>query len=151
MQLGPVYRRLAEAGLRLTPQRNAILEVFADRRAEWLSAEDVWKAIGSERHRPVGLATVYRTLDLLAQLSVLLREPGDDGRGRHRLNPHVFQGRYELVCVRCGELAEVEAEWVDRLADRIAAETGFRVWEQDLKVFGVCGDCARASEGEVLA
>jgi Fur family ferric uptake transcriptional regulator len=151
MQLGPVYRRLTEAGLRLTPQRDAILQTLVDQREKPTSAEDVWNAMREGRSRPVGLATVYRTLDLLQRLGVVEREAAADGRSLYRLSPELFQGRYQLICTRCGEVMERQAEWLETLAGRIEAETDFRAFEPELKVYGVCGSCALASRREVWA
>jgi Fur family ferric uptake transcriptional regulator len=151
MQLGPVYRRLTEAGLRLTPQRDAILQTLVEQREEPISAEDVWNAMHDGRSRPVGLATVYRTLDLLQRLGVAERVSAADGRNLYRLDPALFQGHYQLICTRCGEVREQRAQWLEGLADRIETETGFRAFEPELKVYGVCGSCAWTSRREVWA
>jgi Fur family ferric uptake transcriptional regulator len=140
MELTKVYRRLEEGACRITPQRDAVLRLFAAHAHDALSAEDVRRLMAAQ-HERVGLATVYRTLDLFAQLDVLNRLPGADGRARFRLNPRHLQRQHQLVCVRCGELAEVAADWLRGLAEQVLEDTGFRVLEPELKLYGVCAAC----------
>ncbi|HHY94452.1 MAG TPA: transcriptional repressor, partial [Firmicutes bacterium] len=76
--------KLAEKDYRFTPQRQAVLEALLEHAGEHLSAEDVYALVKRE-HPDIGLATVYRTLDLLSGLDMVQKIDLGDGRSRFEL------------------------------------------------------------------
>ena len=94
-----------------------------------------------ERGDGIGLATVYRTLQALAdagEVDVLRTDDGEASYRRCSTGHH-----HHLVCRVCGRTVEVEGAAVERWADRIAAEHGFADISHTLEVFGTCASCAR--------
>ena len=75
-------KRLQEHQYKMTPQRKAVLQLFLDRRGEHLSAEDVYDVLRGEKS-DIGIATIYRSLELLAELGLLQRVNFDDDRTRY--------------------------------------------------------------------
>jgi Fur family ferric uptake transcriptional regulator len=140
MQLAQVYQRLEEARLRVTPQRQTVLRLLSRRLAEELSAEDLHR-LASEDGDPVGLATVYRTLDVLFGVGVLTQIMNEDGVSRYRLNVETLQPQQHLICVRCGDLVAITLSWLNGLGERVHAATGFTVLDHELKLYGVCMAC----------
>ena len=127
---------------KLTPQRQVILRVFMNNRGSHLSAEDVYSMV--KRHNPdVGLATVYRTLDLLADLEVLQKMDFGDGKARFELNDTEAHHHHHLICLNCGKVEEFDADLLERLEASIEEKTGFEIINHRLKFFGYCTDCKR--------
>ena len=125
-------------GLRPTRQRRAVvtcLEQFDDFR----SAQEI-HALLREGGDRVGLATVYRTLQALADSGEvdLLRSEEGEARYRRCSGSH----HHHLVCRTCGRTVEVEGPAVERWAGTVAQEHGFRDVSHTLELFGTCGDCA---------
>lgn len=147
-QLSSVYRRLEEGAKRLTPQRELIIKLFLDRPGQHLSAEEVHQMVRAE-FRDIGMATVYRTLELLTQLDVLQQVHFNDGRARYEINLEATNMRrhHHLVCMRCGRVEEFQEDLVDQLESRLYAERGFRVVDHDLKFYGTCKQCERKAGG----
>ena len=89
----------------------------------------------------VGLTTVYRTLQALAEAGEIdvMRPPGGEHLYRRC---HGLQHHHHLVCRSCGRTVEVEGPAVERWADRIADEHGFRDVSHTLDIFGTCQECA---------
>lgn len=128
------------AGVRATRQRAALgqvlLEVDDFRSAQQLHAELV------SRGDSVGLTTVYRTLQVLAEageVDVVLRADGEALYRRCGPAHH-----HHLVCRRCGRTVEVAGPAVERWAARVADEHGFTDLSHTLEVFGVCAECTDA-------
>ena len=123
---------------RATRQRTAVSTALDDL-DDFRSAQDIHDVL---RHRgdPVGLSTVYRTLQALAdagEVDVLRTDDGESVYRRCSTGHH-----HHLVCRTCGRTVEVEGASVERWATRTAEEHGFTDVSHTLEVFGTCGGCA---------
>jgi Fur family ferric uptake transcriptional regulator len=88
----------------------------------------------------VGLTTVYRTLQALAEageVDVIVREDGESVYRQCSSSHH-----HHLVCRDCGRTVEVEGPAVERWATRVAEDHGFTDVSHTLEIFGVCSSCA---------
>jgi len=88
----------------------------------------------------VGLATVYRTLQSLAEdgsVDVLRTADGEAMYRRCSTGHH-----HHLTCRRCRRTVEVDSVAVERWARTTAEENGFADVEHVVEVFGTCADCA---------
>lgn len=147
-QLSSVYRRLEQGAKRLTPQREFIIKLFLDRPGQHLSAEEVHQLVRQE-FRDVGMATVYRTLEMLTKLEVVQQIHFNDGRARYEVNLDTtsMHRHHHMVCLRCGRVEEFQEDLLDQLESRLFAERGFRVADHELKFYGTCGSCTRKAGG----
>ena len=122
---------------RATPQRQAVLDALGGA-GDFRSAQEVHELLASSGS-PVGLATVYRTLQLYAEhgaVDVLRREDGEAIYRRCSDSHH-----HHLVCRSCGATVEVEGPTVERWTGAIAAEHGFADVSHTLEIVGTCADC----------
>ena len=132
----PHDARLPE-GTRPTRQRRAVataLQSFEDFR----SAQDIHDLL-RRTGDSVGLSTVYRTLQSLAdggEVDVLRSEDGEALYRRCSTSHH-----HHLVCRSCGRTVEVEGPAVERWADKVAGEHGYTGVSHTLEIFGTCPDC----------
>jgi Fur family transcriptional regulator, ferric uptake regulator len=122
---------------RPTRQRRAVsaaLESVDDFR----SAQEIHDLL-RRRGDNVGLTTVYRTLQALAdagEIDVLRSADGESLYRRCSTGHH-----HHLVCRSCGRTVEVEGPTVERWAERVASEHGYVEVSHTLEVFGTCGSC----------
>jgi Fur family ferric uptake transcriptional regulator len=122
---------------RPTPQRVAVLSALGSVPV-FRSAQEVHEILASSGS-PVGLATVYRTLQLYADtgdVDVLRREDGEAIYRRCSETHH-----HHLVCRSCGATVEVEGPAVERWTTAMAAEHGFTDVSHTLEIFGTCATC----------
>jgi Fur family ferric uptake transcriptional regulator len=123
--------------LRATRQRRAVTDALAEL-DDFHSAQQIHDIL-SRRGDRVGLSTVYRTLQSLADAREVDVLRSDDGEALYR---RCSSGHHHhLVCRSCGRTVEVEGPTVERWADRIAAEHDFAEVSHTLEIFGVCADC----------
>ena len=125
---------------RATRQRAAVSSIL-DEIDDFRSAQDI-HAILRSRGDSVGLTTVYRTLQSLAdagKVDVLRTGDGESVYRRCSTSHH-----HHLVCRSCGRTVEVEGPAVERWAEKIGAEHGFVRVTHNVEVFGTCPDCALA-------
>ena len=140
-------RKLAGPQYKLTPQRKTVLQIFIDRPGQHLSAEDV-HFILKENKFEIGLATVYRSLELLTDLNILNSLDFGDGCRRYELNeasPDEHQ-HHHLICVECGKVMEFTDDLLGDLEDKIADKCEFQIIDHQLKFFGYGKDCQKKRE-----
>ncbi|MBP2474070.1 Fur family ferric uptake transcriptional regulator [Crossiella equi] len=132
-------RPAAVPGLRATRQRAAVSKLL-DQVDEFRSAQEIHEEL-RRRGEGIGLTTVYRTLQSLAEvgeLDVLRTDSGEAIYRRCSQHHH-----HHLVCRRCGRTVEVEGPDVEKWTDRVAAEHGFAEVSHTVEIFGTCADCTR--------
>jgi len=134
---------LSASGHRVTPQRRAVLSAIG-RTESALTATQVYDA--ARRACPdLGLATVYRTLELLVEAGALRRMYHAD-RCEAFVPAHGRHG-HSVVCSQCGRVREFTACDVRALAAAAAEETGYEIEDHFLQLSGICGAC-RGEPGE---
>jgi Fur family ferric uptake transcriptional regulator len=131
---------LALAGLRPTRQRAAILRAL-ERAARPVTAQ----ALHARMHRRgdgPGLATVYRTLQALAQAGLARTFPAGEGELAYKLCEPGHH--HHLICEGCGLVVEIPSCEVEPWAARAARRRGFTVSSHQAEIFGRCAACAGA-------
>ena len=133
--------QLKTEGYKLTPQRRAILNVIADNEGKHLSTEEIYDIVKISCPE-IGLATVYRTLQLLEKMTVVCRMNFDDGCNRYEL-VHKYEDHqhHHLVCLKCGSVEEVEDDLLEALEEKIRVKYDFNITNHSVKFFGYCSKC----------
>ena len=135
--------KLTERGYKMTPQRKEILQIFVDHSDyHHMSAEDVY-GILREKKSEIGLATVYRSLELLSELGILIKMEFGDGCARYELNtadPKIHH-HHHLICLKCKKVIEFEEDLLDELEADVAEKSGFQILNHEVKFFGYCSEC----------
>lgn len=133
---------LAEKELPVTSQRLVIAALLLHAPGH-LSAEDVASQVKDQGHK-VGLATVYRTIDLLVDSGLVVER--DFGEGFRRFEPARDIPRHEhLLCSVCGAVEEFRDERIEEITRNIATVRGFSRERHRLVIHGVCRACQRAA------
>jgi len=133
-------QKLYDKEYKLTPQRRVVLEVFANNPEKHLSAEDVYDKV-RETYPEIGLATVYRTLDLFAELDILQKMDFGDGRARYEFSESEVHHHHHLICLKCGSVTEFEDDLLEALEAVIEKKNHFEIINHELKFYGYCNKC----------
>jgi Fur family ferric uptake transcriptional regulator len=125
-------------GRRSTKQRAAVASLL-ERLDEFRSAQELHELLRG-RGEGIGLTTVYRTLQSLAEAGEIdvLRIRGGEAVYRRCSSHH----HHHLVCRACGRTVEVEGPAVEKWAEKVAAANGFSQISHTVEVFGTCEGCA---------
>jgi Fur family ferric uptake transcriptional regulator len=124
-------------GLRATRQRAAVANLL-EQLADFRSAQELHDELRG-RGEDVGLTTVYRTLQSLAdagEIDMLRIDSGEAVYRRCSSHHH-----HHLVCRHCGRTVEVEGPAVELWTSRIAVENGFSEVNHTIEIFGTCAAC----------
>ncbi|HHY41075.1 MAG TPA: transcriptional repressor [Syntrophaceticus sp.] len=131
---------LQEKSYKITPQRQIILKVLLDNIEEHLTAEEI-HTITKQKDPEIGLATIYRTLEILAELNILHKIDFGDGCIRYEFTDQESHNHHHLICIKCGKVIEVNDDFLETLENWIEKQTGFNIINHQLKFFGYCKEC----------
>ena len=145
-------RQMRGCGYRMTVPRQAILSVLTDTE-EHLSAEEIYLKV-REVYPNVGLTTVYRTLDILTEMGLVVKFDFGDGRSRFELT----EGRghedhhHHLVCTECkrvinySDFMKEELEFLERAEKGLSKKYNFDIRNHIIQFYGVCEACRKAKK-----
>jgi Fur family ferric uptake transcriptional regulator len=137
-------RYMGEHGLKSTRQRSLIIDTFFGLHGH-LSVEEVWAHVRRLDAR-VSVATVYRTMKLLADSG--LAHAQNFGDGQTRYEAAVGRDHHDhLICTRCQQIIEFENDQIERLQEAVARRHGFRVTSHKMELYGLCRACQKAGDG----
>jgi Fur family ferric uptake transcriptional regulator len=123
---------------RTTRQRTAVEAVLAELDG-FHSAQDIHARLRAAGD-PVGLSTVYRAVQALAEDGAL--DALNAGSGETLYRRCSTRHHHHLVCRVCRRTVEVEGPTVERWAGRVAEEHGFADVSHTLEIVGTCAGCA---------
>ncbi len=126
---------LKSIGLKATLPRLKILEIFQRSEIRHLSAEDVYRALLSEK-LDIGLATVYRVLTQFEQAGLLARQHFESGKSVFELNEGSHHDH--LVCIDCGLVEEFYDAEIEQRQQSVAKSRGFALHDHSLSLYGTC-------------
>ncbi|MGI6488743.1 MAG: Fur family transcriptional regulator [Syntrophothermaceae bacterium] len=139
MAIKYAFDKLQESDVKITPQRMAILEVLDDNQGKHLSAEQIFLMV--KKRRPnIGMATVYRTLELFANLDILHKTSFDAGVFRYEFCDIDRHHHHHVICVECGDIVELEDDLLHPLEKEVE-KRGFKVVDHSLIIYGKCPEC----------
>lgn len=141
-----IKKQLHSKGYKLTPQREATLTVLLEREEDHLSAEEVFLLV-KEKAPEIGLATVYRTLELLSELQVVDKINFGDGVSRYDLRKEgIDHFHHHLVCMECGAVEEIIEDLLTDVEKIVENDWNFEVKDHRLTFHGICAKCQKEAK-----
>lgn len=140
---------LKQKGLKVTTQRIAILTALADRPGEHFTAEEIYDCVKAG-YPDLGLATVYRTIQLFSDLGLVDKLNLDDGYVRYEISRESTKvhghHHHHLICLECGQVSAFQDDLLEALEARIREQIGFEVVDHEVKLYGRCAACRSKTE-----
>lgn len=140
-------RYLAKLGLRQTKQRRAILDAVM-MLGPHVDAETI-AAQARSIDESIGLATVYRTLQLMTDSGILVEHQFGKERAQFEFADPANEHHDHLICNQCGAIIEFFDEDLERKQETIASRLGFKLKHHRMELFADCAhpeNCARRSK-----
>ena len=129
--MSDLEEKCAEAGLKMTGQRRVILKVL-DSSKDHPSVEDVYER-PKDIDSSISIATVYRTLNLLDELDLVIRHEFQEGYSRYEVN---WDHHHHLVDLETGKVIEFQNEELEQLKIKIAHDLGYDLVDHRLELYG---------------
>jgi Fur family ferric uptake transcriptional regulator len=132
-------RELSRSGHRAGGARDEVLGLLAGQEC-CLSAQAIHDRLREQR-RGVGLASVYRAVDVLTRLA-LVRRVDVDGTACYEPADPSGEHHHHAICDRCGRLDAFEDPALEELIEAVAQRLGYSIEGHDVVVRGACPACA---------
>ncbi len=139
---------LQEKGLKVTSQRLMVLNILSAHGDEHLTVEEIYD-LAKEESPEIGLATIYRTVQVLLELHVIEKVTFDDGFARYELNGEETGSghrHHHAICTQCGKVYSLETDLLDTLEKQVFESLGFEVTDHEVKLYGLCSACRRKAQ-----
>jgi Fur family ferric uptake transcriptional regulator len=136
--LNAVYLELSRSGCRVTQQRKSIVTEFA-RQQRYVTPQELHARLAGRRPR-IGLATVYRTLEVLERIGAASRALRPSGEASYLFCAGAHH--HHAVCVNCGKVDDVPCGSAERLARSLANRLRFRLTQHRVELVGLCERCS---------
>jgi len=137
-QAEEIFRSFLKAGKnRITPERFEVLEAALEYDGHF-NADDLYILMKNSNSR-VSRATVYKTLELLAQCELLSKRNFGDNINRFE-SSFKRQVHDHLICVDCGKIIEFADPRIKQLPEQLSENLGFNFESYSFNIFGRCKD-----------
>jgi Fur family transcriptional regulator, peroxide stress response regulator len=140
MQIDQALDKLKSTGVRMTPQRYAILSYLLEAMTH-PTADEIYKAI-ADRFPSMSVATVYNNLKLFIEAGLVRELTYGDDSSRFDAD---MSDHYHAICKQCGKIEDFEYTPLTHVEKAAAEHTGFTVFGHRMEVYGICGDCAKSA------
>jgi len=139
-----ISQKFVEKGYKMTTQREATVRVLLEHENDHLSSEEIYLLVKGI-YPEIGIATVYRSLELLTELRIVekmsfgKRVALFDLRSEEQTHMH-----HHLICTVCRKMEEIKDDWLSELEERLERELGFKVMDHRLEFTGVYQNCSKS-------
>jgi len=132
-------RKLAENNFKLTKQREMILETILAKENWHFTAEELFSA-ARKKDADIGMATIYRTLELMQKLDIVhVLDFNDDSRKYELFIEETHH--HHLICRGCGKLIEFSDQDIDYFESELEEKYDFEILDHKLRFYGYCKEC----------
>ena len=136
-----IIKIIQKSPYKLTPQREKIVEILVENSELHLSAEELYFIL-KEKTPDIGIATVYRTLDIFYELKILEKTSFSNGVSKYHLRQSVDgQLHHHLICTNCNTIEKVSNPIFNKLIEYMKKEYAFEVQDNSLSFYGTCAKC----------
>lgn len=134
--------KLKHVGVRMTPQRHAILNYMLSTMTH-PTADEIYRAL-EHRFPNMSVATVYNNLKVFIEAGLVRELTYGDDSSRFEAD---MSDHYHAICERCGKIVDFDHPPLTEIEVSAAESTGFRVRGHRLEVYGTCPECIRSNPG----
>lgn len=127
---------LKESGVRITPQRHAVLEYLLNSMIH-PTADEIYKAL-EDKFPNMSVATVYNNLRVLREIGLVRELTYGDASSRFDCN---MTDHYHVICESCGKIVDFHYPRLDEVETLAEQVTGFKVSHHRLEIYGDCEEC----------
>lgn len=143
------YEILKQGGYKITNQRKVVLETLYTHRKAHLTVDEVYQYV-RETNPEIGLATVYRNIQILNRLGIIEKISFDDKDIRYEIfYEDIPIHHYHLICRQCGGVDEIELDFLDRYREVLTSEKGFEALDAQIKIYGICKNCIQENAADL--
>jgi|SRR5690625_4624271 len=142
-RLQEAIHTLKKSGVRITPQRHAVLEYLLTSQSH-PTADEIYKALES-KFPNMSVATVYNNLRILKELGLVKELTYGDNSSRFDSST---DEHYHIICEDCGKIVDFHYPTLDEIESLAEKVSGFEISHHRMELYGVCNDCSQEKTSE---
>lgn len=143
-----IIKTIQKSTYKLTPQREKIVEILVENKDKHLSAEELYFIL-KDQTSDIGIATVYRTLDIFYDLKILEKISFNNGVSKYHLRQaQDDELHHHLICTNCNTIEKVSNPIFNKLIEYMKKEYSFEVQDNSLSFYGTCEKCNKEKENK---
>lgn len=127
-------------GHKFTKQRQIIFNALNNANSKHLTPEELFSIVHQE-NKQVGIATVYRTLNIFEELGIVNKQEFTDSINTYEVIGQNDEHHDHLICTNCGKIVEEKILENDELAKILRDKYNFDLDYYSLRIYGICSDC----------
>lgn len=145
MEVEEVRKIFEKNNQKFTKQREIIFETLKNSSSKHQTAEEVFSEV-HQVNKQVGIATVYRALNLFEELGIVNKQEFTDSIATYELVDPEGCHHDHLICTNCGKIVEEEIISKDELTELLKDKYDFNLDYYSLRIYGICSDCKKTQE-----
>ncbi|HDB2825096.1 TPA: peroxide-responsive transcriptional repressor PerR [Staphylococcus aureus] len=127
---------LRQAGIRITPQRQAILRYLISSHTH-PTADEIYQALSPDFPN-ISVATIYNNLRVFKDIGIVKELTYGDSSSRFDFNTH---NHYHIICEQCGKIVDFQYPQLNEIERLAQYMTDFDVTHHRMEIYGVCKEC----------
>ncbi len=132
---------LKATGVRITPQRHAILE-YLIKSMSHPTADEIYKALEG-KFPNMSVATVFNNLRVFREVGLVKELTYGDSSSRF---DYVTSNHYHVICEKCDKIVDFDYPALDEVEQLASHVTGFKVTHHRMEVYGICPECQKKDD-----
>ncbi len=140
-KLQEAVQQLRDSGVRITPQRQAILTYLIEADSH-PTADEIYKAL-SPQYPTMSVATVYNNLKVFKESDLVKELTYGDSASRYDFDSH---NHYHIICSECGKINDFQYPKLDEVENIAEHITNFNVTHHRMEIYGICPECQQKAD-----
>lgn len=140
-QLNDSIASLREAGVRITPQRQAILN-FLIRSKSHPTADEIYQSLSPDFPN-ISVATIYNNLKVFKKTGIVKELTYGDASSRFDFDT---QNHYHVICEKCGKIVDFHYPSLHEIEQLAQHVTDFNITHHRMEIYGICQECKEAED-----
>lgn len=145
MNTDQIRKIFEENNQKFTKQREIIFNALKNSEAKHITPEELFSIVHQE-HKQVGIATIYRTLNIFEELGIVNKQEFTDQAYTYELIDPKNDHHDHIICTTCGKIIEDEFLSKDEMKESLKKVYDFDLDYYSLRIFGTCSDCQKNKE-----
>ena len=145
MKVEEIKKIFEDNNQKFTKQRELIFNILKNSSQKHLTPEELFSIVHKD-HKQVGIATIYRTLNIFEELGIVNKQEFTDQAYTYELIDPTQDHHDHIICTSCGKIIEDEFLSVDEVKKSLKDQYDFDLSYYSLRIYGICSDCKKNKE-----
>lgn len=145
METNEIKKIFEQNNQKFTKQREIIFKVLKESSPKHVTPEELFSIV-HEQNKQIGIATVYRTLNIFEELGIVNKQEFTDQAYTYEIIDPSNDHHDHIICTECGKIIEEDILDKDSIYQSLKNQYDFNLNNYSLRIYGICSECAKNKE-----